>query len=517
MRQPSLLIRQVTLLDPGRPSQCRPGMEIGIRDGRITAVRPSRGARPPEAAWDRVVDGEGRVAMPGLVNAHSHTYEGFTRGLIVNRPVGLWALYGHPVLGVRRLSEEEIYFRTLAACVEMLRGGVTTVYDDVSLFFDYRLDPVRAVLRAYRDAGMRAIVTIKVMDRRLYEALPVPVHWIPRRWKRELDAVPVPSVRRAAAFGERCFGLDDPGGLVRCGVNPSAPQRCSDALLTRLYALARAAGYPFFLHVQETKLQARQGPAIYGTSMVGHLDRLGLLGPTTGLIHGVWLSDEDIARLADTGASVIHNPVSNLRVGSGVAPLRRLLRAGVPVGLGTDGTSSNDAQSVLETLKLAAIVHCVSTPEYRDWLRPVEVYRMATEGGARVGLWEDRIGSIAAGRRADLMLLDAKAPAFQPWNAPINQLVYGAAGVTVDQVFVEGRRVVDGGRVTTVDEEEVWAGLAAAAARYRSTIRRSFAIARRIEPVWRRMYLAQMRGPRPDLPGEDDGSRLPRPHPRSRR
>jgi cytosine/adenosine deaminase-related metal-dependent hydrolase len=483
----STLIHNVTVLDLDSDRQARRGMSIGLREGKIAVVRRAEDSPPSAEQWDRVIDGSRLLAMPGLVNAHSHTYEGFTRGLVVNRPVGLWALYGHPVLGGVRQSPEQAYVRTLAASIEMLRQGVTTVYDDISLFFEYRLDIVEGILRAYRDSGMRALVAIKVMDKRLYDTLPISVSEIPAEWKGELDAVTVPSLDEAAAFSERCFALGD--DRVKCGATPSAPQRSTDALLTRQYAMATSARFPYFLHVQETKLQAKQGPRLYGHSMIAHLDALNILGHNTVIIHGVWLSGSDIELLAKSGAGLIHNPVSNLRLGSGVAPLRKLLEAGVPVALGCDGTSSNDSQSILETMKLAAVLHTLTTPEYEEWPTPAEVFRMATQGGARIGLMADRIGTIVVGQYADLVLLDADAPSFRPLNAPINQLVYCPTGVTINSVFVDGRCVFEGGRITTVDERSVSGQMEEWAERYRPTLERTFAIARQLEPAWRRMYL----------------------------
>ncbi len=445
-----LLIRGGVVV-PGPGARVLRRGDILIRDGRIVAVGP----RLPGAAdrAHRILDATDRIVIPGLVNAHAHTYETFNRGLIVNRPMEIWALYGHPVLGVRPRTPEEVYWRTLVPCLEMLRNGVTTVIDDISMYFDHRDELVDAIMQAYRDSGIRALVAAKVMDRRFYDTLPIARERIPRDLLRAFDRVRVPTAEELLRFCRRNIRRQDRlGGLARFIVTPSAPQRCTDGFLKATHRLAQAFGFPYIIHVQETRLQAIQGPRKYGVSMIERLHRLGVLSEITSVMHGIWLDDRDIARLAAAGATVVHNPASNLRLGSGLAPLRRLVDAGVNVALGCDGTSSNDGQSILEAMKLAAMIHSLSEPDYRRWITPREVFRMATIGGARSALLGDAIGSIEAGKRADLVLLDRRAAAFAPLNDPVNQLVYAESARAVRTVLVDGRIVVEEGRATTADE-----------------------------------------------------------------
>jgi 5-methylthioadenosine/S-adenosylhomocysteine deaminase len=197
---------------------------------------------------------------------------------------------------------------------------------------------------------MPARQAIKVMDKRLENTLPLTE--LPPEWVQALAAVKVPSTNEAIEFSRACFQLSRSEDRVRGGVTPSAPQRSTDTLLEAQFDLASRASFPFFIHVQETRLQWKQGPALYGHSMIRHLGKLGVLGRPTSIIHGVWLDHADIDALADSGASVIHNPVSNLRLGSGIAPVRRLLQAGINVMLGTDGTSSSDALCILDAMKV---------------------------------------------------------------------------------------------------------------------------------------------------------------------
>lgn len=492
--RPRRLVIENALVIPGAGRRVRPGTDIVIEHGRIAAVGRGAGA----AGGDVVIDGRHRIAVPGLVNAHSHTYETLNRGAIPGRPMEIWALYGHPVLGVGRRTPEEVYWRTLVPCLEMLRNGVTSVVDDISMSFDFRDELVEAIMQAYRDSGIRAWVSAKVMDRPLPETLPVDAARIPRDLRRAFRGIRIPEAAELIEWSRRNMRREERlGGLARFIPNPSAPQRCTDQLLRATHRLATEWGFPWLVHVQETRLQAVQGPRRYGRSMVGHLARLGVLTRVTAILHGIWVDPEDIRRIADAGATVVHNPASNLRLGSGLAPLRQFRDAGIQVGLGCDGTSSNDGQSLFEAMKLAAIVHSLTDPDYRRWITAAEVFQMATEGGAWSALWEREVGALEPGKRADVVLLDRLAPAFAPLRDPVAQLVYAEGGHAVRTVVVDGRVVVDDGRVLTADLPGAVGRLAQIGERLKAEHRRTNAIARRLEPIWRAMLEEHHRVPLP--------------------
>jgi cytosine/adenosine deaminase-related metal-dependent hydrolase len=470
--------------------------DIAIERGRIVALGPHLEGFAARA--DRIIDATERIAIPGLVNAHSHTYETFNRGAIRGAPMEIWALYGHPVLGVAPRTPEEVYWRTLVPCLEMLRNGVTTVLDDVSMSFDFRDELADAIMQAYRDSGIRAWVSVKVMDRPLWETLPLDPAKIPPGLLRAFRRVRVPAARELLAWTRRQMRRHERlGGIARFIPNPSAPQRCTERLLRATHRLAEEHGFPWMIHVQETRLQAVQGPRTYGMSMVAYLDGLALLTQATSIMHGIWLDGDDIRRIADAGASVVHNPASNLKLGSGLAPVRGLLEAGVNVALGCDGTSSNDGQSVLEAMKLAMLISSLTEPDDRRWVTPAEAFRMATEGGARSACWEKEIGTLEPGKRADIVLLDRFAPAFTPLRDPVAQLVCAESGHAVRTVLVDGRVVVEDGQPTTVDLRKAAMRLAELGLRQRAEQRRIVAIARRLEPLWRAMIREYQRAPLP--------------------
>jgi len=281
-------------------------------------------------------------------------------------------------------------------------------------------------------------------------------------------------------------------------VSPSAPQRARSDFLTALWAIAEEADRPFHIHVQETLSQAVSGPYLYGHSMVAELDRLGLLAPRTIVAHGVWLSDGDIAALARAGATVVHNPASNLKLGSGVARVNDLLAAGVNVALGCDGYTCNDAQDMLEAMKLSSLLSSIASPDPEDWVGPSTALRLATTNGARA-LRRVDLGLIDVGMTADLVIFDALSPAFLPLTDPIGQLVYSAKPGNVRTVVIDGKVVVDDGRHVHVDMTALRGSLTAASERFWASATRSLEENERLRPAFEAAYWKAER----DLAGLD--------------
>ena len=209
------------------------------------------------------------------------------------------------------------------------------------------------------------------------------------------------------------------------------------------------------IHVLETRVQRVTGTRLYGKSLIKLMADLDALHEKTSIAHAIWIDEEDIELIAGRGASVAHNPVCNLRIGSGVAPLRGLLRAGVNVALGTDGISSNDSCRLFDVMKAAGIIHTISTDDYDEWPTAYEILWAATRGGARAVGLDDQIGSIEPGKKADLVALDLCTSAFVPLNDVANQLVYAENGSSVRLVMVDGEVVVEDGRCTKIDEPAV--------------------------------------------------------------
>jgi cytosine/adenosine deaminase-related metal-dependent hydrolase len=208
------------------------------------------------------------------------------------------------------------------------------------------------------------------------------------------------------------------------------------------------------MHLLETKVQAEIARSAYGTTMVQHLDKLGLLGPRLSCAHTVWIDDEDIALMGERGAMVVHNPESNAKIGAGIAPVSRMLRAGLTVALGTDGASTNDNLDMHEAMRVAIMLQRPFESNRAAWPTAADAFAAATVAGGRAMLCPG-LGTLAPGAPADLVLHDLRTPFWTPLNNPLHQLVFGATGSTVDTVIVAGRILVREGRITAFDMEPV--------------------------------------------------------------
>lgn len=419
---------------------------IELQAGRIVALHP-----PGTATPGLTLDAAGMLAIPGLINAHFHSPDQLIRGSAPDLPLELWSL--HSAAGRVGRTPREIELAIHLACIEMLRGGITTVLDHLRMSPDLDRDGLDTAARAYEAAGMRAILAPVLADRPVAETMPLT--------DADLAGADI------AAYGTRltlpwreqiAIAADFAAtwhGRVSAAIGPSGPQRCSDNLLVAAADLAARRNLVLHMHVLETRVQRAMGLHLYGRPMLAHLHALGLLTPRANLVHAVWLEPGDIEIIAATGAAVIHNPVSNARLGSGICALPALLRAGVRVGLGTDSACCNDSVNMLETMKWAALLPRLSHDE-ADWPLPGRALSLATSGAAdAIGLGACT-GALHPGLAADIALLRLDSPAFVPLHDPVRQLVQGETGAAVDTVLVDGRVVLRHGACTLLDETAIW-------------------------------------------------------------
>ncbi|NUR77587.1 MAG: amidohydrolase family protein [Thermoleophilia bacterium] len=418
-------------------------------EGRIVSVGVS-----VESTQSGVVDCTRFAVVPGMVNAHAHSNENWFRGLWDNLPLEPWMLFSYPVLAAPRQSAEEIYVRTLLGGIEMLRSGATTVVD----FLYDTDDALEPVVRAYRDLGLRALIAIGMGDRAYHETVVLDEGLVSRSLIERLEREKPPSWDEWADLTrdavERFHRPEE--GISICPA-PSGPQRCTDELLAGCAALAEELDLMIHIHVLETRMQAVSGRRMYGRTLPEHMDSIGFLSPRVCFEHGVWLTPSDIELVRDRGVTIVHNPVSNMKLGSGIAPVPELLRHGVNVALGTDGMSSNDGNDMFATLKTAALLHKLLEIDYEEWLGAAQTWALATTGGATAAGDREGLGAIEAGRRADLVLLDLESIVFTPLNDPLRQLALGSTTLAVDSVLVGGEWRVRDRRVTGIDETAVLA------------------------------------------------------------
>ncbi len=443
---PSLLLRGARALLGPTFSLSEP-LDVAVEGGRIRAIGPA-GTLPDTG---QVVPLWRRLLVPGMVNGHFHSHEHFQRGRHENLPLELWMHNVRPVRPVP-LTPRDAYLRTMIGAIECLRSGATTVVDDLTLGAVVDRPLLDAVFQAYEDAGVRALVGFAMMDRAVIDNFPWVDECADPALLGRLRALPRPSPAQFHDLVRELARTRHPqssrvGVLVSC----SAPQRCTEGFLRASRALADDLDLPVITHVQETRMQVVTGQAFYGRTMVEHLHALGFLKEKTTLIHAVWLNPREIALLADTGASTQHNPWSNLMLGSGVAPVRALLRAGVNVGMGTDGMSSTVTANMLTTVGSAAALSKLHGGD-DDWLDAREALSIATAGGARAFGFGDRLGRIEVGAIADLCAWRLDTIAFTPLADPVRQLVYGERGAGLDLVVVDGELVMRDGRLVRIDE-----------------------------------------------------------------
>lgn len=448
----SVLFREVLVYDAAAPDAMAGPVDVLVDGERISAVGDLAGATA-----DRIVDGGARhLLVPGLINAHFHSPANHLKGSVRSLPLELFMIYESPADPALTPTPREAYLRTMLGAIEMLQRGITCVQDDAFLMPFPEPEIIDAVASAYRDSGIRAFLALDQPE--LCEAEKLP-------FVGELDdAVRAALAAPAPAPAGQLLDMYDhligtwhgaAGDRIRAAVSISAPQRVSLDYFAALDDLAERHGLPLYAHMLETKVQRTlmtEQARFAGRSVVGYTADAGLLKPHTNVIHAVWVDDTDLATIADAGATVVHNPVSNLRLGSGVAPWRALHDHGIPVALGTDEAICDDTVNVWTVAKAAGLIHNVSGLDNDEWPTPAEILDALWRGGARAVRRENDLGMIAPDMLADLALLDLHTIAFTPLNDVREQLVHCEDGSDVVLTMVAGRVVAEDGHVTSVDE-----------------------------------------------------------------
>jgi 5-methylthioadenosine/S-adenosylhomocysteine deaminase len=443
-----VLIAGGRVLDPEGELHQPPAMDILIEAGRITALGEAAAARAG-AVGAEIIDAAGHLITPGFVNAHSHSHDVLLRGLFEQEPLEVWGLSAFPSAWPRR-SVEEISMRTQLHAAECLRSGITTVQDMVTIVGADQ-EHGSAILDVYAKAGLRCVLAIQFADLGLADAVPFLNEELPSEHvealKRGIDPAPM------QRFVESLI-TDASAARLTWGVAPSAPQRCSEALLAWAARLSQERDLPLFTHVYETRTQAVHARAVHaqdGVSLVGLLQRTGLLNPRTVIAHGVWITPREIDRLGEAGVQLACNPVTNLKLLNGAAPVRRYAQGGVRTALGCDNSSGNDTQNIFQAMKLFALWWALQS-EAGETGAAAQAFRAATIGGANAVGLGGQVGRIREGHRADLLMFDLADPVWKPFNSAVRQLVYGETGRALRTVIVDGDIVFQANHLLTVDE-----------------------------------------------------------------
>ncbi|MCL2003850.1 MAG: amidohydrolase [Oscillospiraceae bacterium] len=390
---------------------------VGVEAGKITYV----GTEPPEGAAESVVDGTHKVLMPGIVNAHTHLPMALLRGFADDLDLQTW-LFEHIFPAEEKLTGEIVYTGAQLALMECMASGTVSV-SDMYFFCD-------DIARAVAGSGMKANLSRPYMG------------------GEDFDPKDNIRIRDALDLIDKYHGHDNGRILVDAAVH--AEYTSIAPVWEAAAALARERGLGMHVHLSETAFEHNECVKKYGLTPAAVLDRHGLFGTRTAAAHCVHLADGDMDILAARGVTAVHNPVSNLKLGSGIARVRDMRDKGLNVALGTDGSASNNSLDMFEEMKTAAILHSGDNP-----LTAAGALRLATRNGAAAQGRAAEMGRIAVGMDADLVLVDFDKPHLAPLHNAVSSLVYSAHGSDVALTMVRGRVLYQNGEFLTVDRERI--------------------------------------------------------------
>ncbi len=375
---------------------------------------------------EKEVDAKGCLVMPGLVNTHTHAPMSLFRGLADDLELMTWLNeYMFPA-EAKYITADTVKAGTLLSCAEMLLGGITTIGEGY-----FHED---GVAEAFLTTGMRGILGHGVID---YPAPGVPD--------------PKENVRIALLYAEKWLGRSS---LLQPSIFCHSPYTCSADTLKNAKTAANEKGLLFQIHAAETKFEWDQIHQEHGVSPIQYLDRLGLLDEKTLLVHTVWIDEKDITTILNRKAAVSHNPESNMKLASGISPIPDMIEAGITVGLGTDGSASNNDLDLFSEMDTAAKLHKVKSLD-STVMDAGSVLSMATIEGAKALGLEDFTGSLETGKQADMIIIDMKKPHLVPMYNPVSHLVYAVKSTDVKNVFVAEKMLVKDRKLQTLDLEEI--------------------------------------------------------------
>ena len=395
---------------------------VAIAKDTITAVGP--GDEFGEWSVSRVIDANGGIIMPGLINSHTHAAMTCFRGLADDLQLMTW-LNDHIFPAEAKLDEHKVFWGTLLACAEMIMSG-TTCFCDMYLYED-------AVARAAKEAGVRAVVGEVLYD---------------------FDSPNYGPIEKGFEYTQTLIDTWKGDPLVSIAVEPHSTYLCAPELLKRAFNLAQAFNLPLVIHLAESKSEVEQIKKRYGRTPVEHLAGLDVLAPNVLACHCVELTPNDITLLQRSDVKVAHNVESNMKLASGVAPIPCLLKEGICVGMGTDGCASNNDLDLFLEMDTVAKLHKAKTldPTAMD---ARTVLRMATIQGARALGLNESIGSLEKGKKADLIIIDTHKPHLTPMYNPVSHLVYAAMGSDVRTSIINGAIVMEDGHLKTINLKSV--------------------------------------------------------------
>ena len=417
----TILIKNALILNPNNFENKK--QSLLIKDDLIAEISDSI----DDANADKIIDAEGKILLPGLINTHTHLSMTLFRGLADDLSLDTW-LNDHIWPMEANLNGEYCYIGALLGAVELIKSGTTTFSD---MYF-YMEDVARAV----EDAGIRAVLSYGMIDFGDAE-------------RREAE------IKQNLDLFNACNGMAD--GRIKVFFGPHSPYTASEELLIKVRQLADEYNMGIHIHVSETQKEINDVSEEKGLRPFEYLDKIGFLGPDVVAAHCVWLSDNEIEIIKKHGVKVSHNPCSNMKLASGISPVSKLIENDVCVSIGTDGASSNNNLDLIEELKTASLLQKVSTLDPKV-LSSDEAIEMATIKGAEALGLSDEIGSIEVGKKADIILIDTNSANMVPDSSSLSSnVIYSANGSNVDTTICNGKVLMENKKLTVLDEDEIYA------------------------------------------------------------
>lgn len=413
-----LLIKDVALLTMDEKDGIINNTNIYIKDDKITHI----GEIKEDIKVDRIIDGKNKLAMPGLINCHTHLAMSLFRNYADDLPLHQW-LTQKIWPKEAKLKAEDVYWGSLLSMVEMIQSGTTTFCD--MYFF------MEEVGKGVLESGIRGVLTRGIIE------------------EEGLKQEKIESTRK---LYRDWHGKGN--GRIKVMVAPHAPYTCSPDYLKELFDLAVELNTPINIHLSETKKEVEDSIKLYGKTPVKHLEDLGIFKHPTIAAHCVHVNEEDINILKNYNVSPVYNPSSNLKLASGFAPVDKMIKKGINVALGTDGSSSNNNLNMFEEIHLASIVNKAVNLDAIS-IKAIDALKMATINGAKALKWEDEIGSIKVNKKADIILIDLDKPHLYPLHNLISLLAYSIQGSDVDTVIIDGNIIMEKKEIKTLDVEKI--------------------------------------------------------------
>lgn len=416
MENNSILIENALILKGNMSEKS----SVLIENDKIMEI--SKDLVPQDA--QKVIDGKDKLLIPGLINTHTHLSMTLLRGLADDLPLDIW-LNEHIWPMEAHLNGEYCYAGALLACIEMIKSGTTT-FNDMYFFMDH-------VAKAVDESGLRGVLSHGMID-------------LGDEEKRKAE------FKETKRIIKECH--DTANGRITVSFGPHSPYTCSEELLKGVRQEANKSGNRIHIHVAETENEVQQVLEAHDMRPFEYLDEIGLLGEDVTAAHAVHLSSEEIDIVKKRGVKLSHNPASNMKLASGVSPVDEMLKKEICVSLGTDGTASNNNLDMLEEMKLAALLQKV---QFMDptYLTAEKTFEMATTNGAAALGMSHEIGSIEVGKKADLILIDIKAPHLTPFRHPLSHIVYSASGSDVHTTICNGTVLMENKEIKSVPEAQI--------------------------------------------------------------